>query len=590
MTRYPGRLLACALFSSFGLHAQTALQIVTDSLPPASAGVPYSQPLTTAGGTCTSTGDPTSRIDSGTLPPGISVVSPPSTRQWSLQGTPNTAGNFTFTLHLIWTHTRVSPFDHDCTDEATKVLTVLVQSNQTLSVDRSQIITTYTVGQFPPLPVTVKLTSTSGPASFTLQAVTDSGGPWLSVSGQGTTTPSQLSIGFNNIASLGTGTYNGRVTITAATGASVTIPVTLVVVTPSNLQLNASPTSLSFSMLAGAADPDPQTLAISVTGASGGFIFQAIVSSAPPNGKWFTVSPQAAATPATLSVKINSKDLPVGTYDGTLVVAISGATGGQLNIPIHLTIQAQAPPPVKPVISAAGVVNGAAQTAAIAPSTWVTIFGSGLSATTRSWRDTDFVNGRLPVSLDGVSVTINGKAALVAFVSALQINVLAPDETVTGLVPVQVRNSLGVSDTAFVLEQTAAPAFFQFPASAANFVAGTHVNGSYLAGPALNRQGVSGTAAKPGETVVLYGTGFGATQPAYSAGTLIEAAAPLVRPEDLRIRIGGADASVAFAGIISPGLYQFNVVVPQLSDGDYAIVVELRGLLSQSNLLISVQQ
>ena len=86
-----------------------------------------------------------------------------------------------------------------------------------------------------------------------------------------------------------------------------------------------------------------------------------------------------------------------------------------------------------------------------------------------------------------------------------------------------------------------------------------------VAGPRLVQQGIPGTLAKVGETIVLFGTGFGATQPAISATALVPAALPLARPEDLRVRIGGLDAAIAFAGLISPGVYQFNAVVPQVA-------------------------
>jgi len=564
---------------------------VTDSLPPALAGSPYSLPLTTTGGTCPASGDATSRIDAGALPAGISVVSPPQTRQWSLQGTPAAAGTFTFSLHLVWTHVQVSPFDHNCTDEAVKSFTLSVQSNQTLQSDRSQIVTTYQTGQFPPLPVKVQITSTSGPANLSVVAATDSGGPWLAASLQTSVTPATVEVSYNNtVTNLAPGTYNGRVTVTAATGASLTIPITLQVVSPSNVQLQTTPGSLSFTAIAGQADPPAQALRISVSGGTASFVFQAIVSAAPPNGKWLAVTPFAAATPATLSVSVTAKDLAVGTYNGSLVVAISGATGGQVSIPIALNVQAAPPPVVKPVLLSGGVVNAAGLNPAIAPGTWVTLYGTSLASTTRPWRDTDFVNGLLPLALDGVSVTINGKAAAVAYVSPSQINVLAPDDAATGLVPVQVKNSLGISDSALALEQTAAPAFFQFPAASVNYVAGTHVNGAYLAGPALNRQGTSGTPASPGETIVLYGTGFGATLPAISAIALVPSPRPLARVEVLRIRIGGLDAADAYAGLIPPGLYQFNVVVPAVADGDQQVTAELRGLLSQANLMLTVQK
>jgi uncharacterized protein (TIGR03437 family) len=255
-------------------------------------------------------------------------------------------------------------------------------------------------------------------------------------------------------------------------------------------------------------------------------------------------------------------------------------------LPVTYTIQNT---PVVPVISPNGVVNGANYAGAIAPGTWVSIFGSTLSPTTRSWRDTDFAGGKLPLSLDNVSVTINGKAAAIAFVSPTQINALAPDDTSTGLGMVQVKSPAGTSTNAFVLQQTAAPAFFQFRAGNSAYVAGTHADNSLLAGSALVQQGLVGTPAKPGETIVLYGTGFGATQPATSAAALVPAPVPLANAQDLRMRIGGMDCQILFAGLVAPGLYQFNVVVPQLSDGDQSVVAELRGLLTSSNLLVPVQ-
>jgi uncharacterized protein (TIGR03437 family) len=64
---------------------------------------------------------------------------------------------------------------------------------------------------------------------------------------------------------------------------------------------------------------------------------------------------------------------------------------------------------------------------------------------------------------------------------------------------------------------------------------------------------------------------------------------PLAHPEEFSLRIGGVDATIAYAGLISPGLYQFNVVVPQVAAGDQPVVAELRGLLSQPALLLTIQ-
>jgi hypothetical protein len=160
--RHAREILAVAgiCFLSPFLHAQTLLQIVTESLPSVTAGTPYNQPLVTSGGNCSTIGSASSTIDDGNLPPGISVTSGASVKQWSLQGVPSTAGTFRFTVHLLWTLTRTSPFQQPCVDEATKTLTILVDPSQTLVADRTQVTTLYHTGTFPPPNDTVKVSST----------------------------------------------------------------------------------------------------------------------------------------------------------------------------------------------------------------------------------------------------------------------------------------------------------------------------------------------------------------------------------------------------------------------------------------------
>ena len=365
------------------LHAQTAtpLQIVTDSLPPASVGVSYNQQLITTGGVCVSNGSASSTIDSGALPPGLSVTSPPSTEQWSIQGTPSAAGNFNFTVHLTWIHAQVSPFDHNCRDDAVKALTVTVQPNQTLAVDRPQLTTTYHTGHFPPAADTVQLTASSGPAvTFALQSVTDSGGLWLSATAQRFSTPAALTISYS-VSGLAAGTYTGRVIVTTGGLAALTIPVTLLVVTDTSIQLQPTPSSLAFFAVAGGPDPPAQSLKITVAGDN--VIFQAAVTAAPPNGKWLSVAPSAAATPSTLTVAVTAKDLAAAVYNGTLTLSVAGVPNSSLTIPVTFSLTAPVPV-VKPTIAAGGVVNAAGLGPAIAPGTWVSLFGTSLAAVTRA--------------------------------------------------------------------------------------------------------------------------------------------------------------------------------------------------------------
>jgi uncharacterized protein (TIGR03437 family) len=64
----------------------------------------------------------------------------------------------------------------------------------------------------------------------------------------------------------------------------------------------------------------------------------------------------------------------------------------------------------------------------------------------------------------------------------------------------------------------------------------------------------------------LWGTGFGRTTPTVPEGEIVPSPLRLVAAPV--VTIGGATAEVLFAGLTTPGLYQFNVRVPQaLSDG-----------------------
>src|SRR6202043_2096596 len=111
-----------------------------------------------------------------------------------------------------------------------------------------------------------------------------------------------------------------------------------------------------------------------------------------------------------------------------------------------------------PAITTNGVVNSASFLPPVSPGAFTTIFGSGLAATTRSWTAAELANGKLPVQLDGVSVTMDGKPAYVYYVSPSQIDVIAPADSNTGSVQVVVTNTGVASASVTAAFQTAAPA------------------------------------------------------------------------------------------------------------------------------------
>ena len=231
------------------------------------------------------------------------------------------------------------------------------------------------------------------------------------------------------------------------------------------------------------------------------------------------------------------------------------------------------------------VVNGASYQPGIASSTWVTIWGTNLSATTRSWADSDFVDGALPAGLDGVSAKVNGIPAYIGYISPGQLNVLVPDDAATGEVQVEVSNGNGASNRFPVTKSEFSPAFFQFTAE---YAAAVHAGGAY-AGKAGLLAGAQFVPAGPGETIMLFGTGFGPADPPPPAGRLVTTAAPLANMPT--VTIGGRPATVTFAGRTGAGLDQLNVTVPpDLPDGDAVLVAHIAGATTQPQLSLTIQK
>jgi uncharacterized protein (TIGR03437 family) len=83
---------------------------------------------------------------------------------------------------------------------------------------------------------------------------------------------------------------------------------------------------------------------------------------------------------------------------------------------------------------------------------------------------------------------------------------------------------------------------------------------------------------------VLFGVGFGPTNPPVPAGKVFSgAAASTVLPT---VTIGGTNAVVAFAGIVQAGLFQINIQVPNVSSGDQPLVATIGGMSTSTFLAV----
>lgn len=244
-----------------------------------------------------------------------------------------------------------------------------------------------------------------------------------------------------------------------------------------------------------------------------------------------------------------------------------------------------------------GVVNAGSFEGGIAPNGMFTVFGNGFASTQTQYAAVlgDLVNGVLQPDLACVAVRVGTELARPFYVQSDQINAQAPLLETLGNLAVQVvlnpgtpneRSSAPVGVTA----TAAKPGFFTFNGRSIAALNGSR-NNAILAEPSVIRGGVT---ARPGEVVILYGTGFGLTDPVYQPGEFARGLAPL--REAPVITIGGvtlSPAQILYAGLSpdAPGFYQFNLVVPPATpDGDIPVTIRMGSANTQGGATIPVRR
>jgi len=189
-------------------------------------------------------------------------------------------------------------------------------------------------------------------------------------------------------------------------------------------------------------------------------------------------------------------------------------------------------------------------------------------------------------TLGTTSVTFNGVAAPLVYVSANQINAIAPYEiSGSSTANVVVKNN-GVTSAAFQVAVT--------PANPAIFTLSQNGSGQ---GAILNQNlsvnGSTNPAAK-GSTIAIYVTGEGTVTPAAATGSVTPAAGPYPKPtQPVTVSIGGIPAVVTFFGeapALVSGVMQVNVIIPSNApSGNDTVVVSVGGTPSPSVATVAVQ-
>jgi uncharacterized protein (TIGR03437 family) len=243
-------------------------------------------------------------------------------------------------------------------------------------------------------------------------------------------------------------------------------------------------------------------------------------------------------------------------------------------------------------INAGGIVPVYSMSNTIQAGSWVSIYGTNLAPANATW------TGNFPTNLGGTTVTVDNKLAYLWFVSPGQINLQAPDDTATGTVPVVVTTPTGSATSTVTLGQFG-PSFSLLDSThVAGIIVRTDGSGSQgggtydFLGPTGNSLGFPTVAAKAGDTVEIFGVGFGPTNPPVPAG---QVPPPVVggnpAASKVQILISGTAIPPLFAGINGEaGLFQFNLTIPPgLGTGDVPLVGSVGGVQTPAGVVISLQ-
>ena len=226
-------------------------------------------------------------------------------------------------------------------------------------------------------------------------------------------------------------------------------------------------------------------------------------------------------------------------------------------------------------IADGGVVNAASDAPLIAAGGFVTIYGQNLADAAATW-DSAIKDGKtLPTTLGGVQVQINGRKAFVYYVSPGQVNVLAPADSTTGLVDVDVATNHGTA-TATVSLAAVSPAFFAYTLHGELYPVAFFANENVQVAAVGALAGAASRPATTGDYLTLYATGLGQTNPPYPAGQVLSGAYPVADLSQVQVLFGTRPAKVLWAGMTFAGVFQINVQVPDgVAAGEAPVVLKI---------------
>lgn len=271
------------------------------------------------------------------------------------------------------------------------------------------------------------------------------------------------------------------------------------------------------------------------------------------DGRWSNTWPAVNASLATTLTATASTMTPPPPLLG--VTTINGQIQQNLN-----------PPVVGGVVSAAKSTPGAP----IAQGSLISIYGTQLAGSIET-----AMGLPLETDLNDVEVAIGTTSLPLLYVSPTQINAIIPyDLPANSSTALVVQRGLTSTLSAVVPIQISEtqPAVFSI-LDQNNQLLGPH------------------NPTKAGNIVIIYCTGLGPVTGGVSAGTAAPSSPPATTTNLVSVTIGGEPASVEFSGLAPgfTGLYQLNVLVPQVQSGDAVSVVVKAGGLASTLVTIPIQ-
>jgi uncharacterized protein (TIGR03437 family) len=440
-------------------------------------------------------------------------------------------------------------------------------------------------------------TSSASAVSFNAAVTTADGATWLTVaptsgtaSGQ---TPGSLAVSVDPTG-LPAGIYSGDVNVSI--GALLqSVNVTFVV----------QPSGSSSSIRSGsrikpqAAGCSASSLAITETGLANNFAVPAgwpatlIVQlnndcAAPVNNGNVVASFSNGDAPLSLAgdtLGNYSATWQPGSVNANMVVTLN-ATAGTLQpatAKLYGGIAPNQTPP--PTVAPGGTLNNLNPVvgAGLAPGTIAQVYGTGLAPATVSTGAAP-----LPTTFNNTFALVGPAQAPLYFLSSGQINIQIPNEaTATQQLPIvlSVNNALTLPQMLDIVLTAPGVLSADDGANPPNVQNGAHIIAQHSADFSLVS---SSNPAKPGEYLIMYLVGLGATNPSVASGAATPAS-PL-HPVTVQpiVTVGSQPSTVAFAGL-SPffvGLYQINFQVPSgLSSGELEVDVTQNGVAANPTKL-----